>query len=195
MKIEKKRKTPVWLDMFLFLYYNMITYIKGVHEVKKIGNVCKSIGFALAFYLVAYCFAFFAHARGYYIRLAHFEKLSTFDLWDKISTGAMIVSAIYIVLWFVLAFWAGRKKYHCLFAGMMIFTVTALASLLGFFFIGKVDGLAVLPAFLAFPWSAPMQALFVASGTMQAFQTAFYSMMGVMPVGAIGCYIFGKNLQ
>ena len=172
-----------------------MNYIEGVHKVKKIGNVCKSIGFALALYLVAYGFAFFAHARGYYIRIAHFEKLSTFDLWDKISTGAMVVSAIYIALWFVLAFWAGRHRKACLFAGMMIFTLSALVSMAGLFFIGKVDILAVLPAYFAFPWSAPMQALFVASGTMQAFQTAFYSMLGVMPVGAIGCYIFGKNLQ
>ena len=157
-------------------------------------NILSGIFTFLFFVILAFCYGI-SHMRSEaYARMGHLLTESTFKVITGMTTGMMVTAIVFIALFLLAAFLAGKLENRGMVWGLGVYSALPLLGLLGlpFAYAGNT-GLGMAPTIFLFPWSAPLQPLLLASGTFLHFQTALIIAVFALPLlGLISWYIGNK---
>ncbi len=165
---------------------------------KAIISTLKTTGIVLLLIFIALCFGLNASQKGYQITLSNFMVGTTNrlapDFALNISVFDQIMSILYSVLWFYIAFLTGKKELNNIFRGMMIYSALPFIGLIGYFFLqrGLKLGIMMLAPLI---WGYPFSPLLITESSIDTIIVPLGIAMVVMPLGAIIARTIAKKLQ
>ncbi len=161
-------------------------------------NALKIIGVVLLLIFIALCFGRNAHTGGYQITLSCFLEGTTRHLSPdfalNIGTFDQIVSIIYIIGWFVIAFLSGKNEWKNIFRGMMIYSTLPFIGLIGYFFLQKGMKLGIM-MLMPLIWGYPFFPVIITESSIDSVLVPLGIMMFAMPLGAIIARAVAKKIQ
>ena len=164
----------------------------------KLKSIFKTTGIVLLLIFIALCFGFNAHTKGYQITLSAYLEGTTRhlapDFAMNIGVIDQIMSIIFIVAWFVVAFMSGKHSLKNTFRGMMIYSSLPFIGLIGYFFLQKGMKLGIL-MLMTLIWGYPFSPIIITESSIDAIKIPLGILMFVMPIGAWIARAIAKKIQ
>ena len=166
--------------------------------MKTFKNILKTTGIVLLLIFIALCFGRAAHSKGYQITLSCFLEGTTHHLAPDFALNIgvidQIISVIYILAWFSVAFLAGKKSLNNVFRGMMIYSALPFIGLCAYFFLVKGLKVGIL-MLLPLIWGYPFFPLIITESSIDVIIIPLGIAIFIMPIGAFIAYKIAKKLQ
>ena len=125
----------LFLTNYCFLCYNNVSLIKE-NIMKKTFSI---IGTILLLIIIAFAFGVNASMHGYQVTISSFligtsSGLAP-DFSYNITAFDRVLSVIYMIAWFYMAFRSGKRGTNTVFSAMMIYSLLPFIGFIGYFFI------------------------------------------------------------
>lgn len=161
-------------------------------------NFFKTLSVVFILIFVSLIYGINASLGGYQLTLFNFVAQANGNLPPdfsyNISSGDQFGSVIYIALFLLFSFMAGKKDWKNCFSGIMIYSALPFIGLLGYFFIVKGMKAGII-SILSLIWSYPYFPLLITESSVSSVIVPILIAMVLSPVSSFIAYKIGKNFQ
>lgn len=161
-------------------------------------NAFKTTGTILLFIFIALCFGLTASNSGYQITLYNFLAGNGHNLPPdfamNVKTSHQVASVLYIIFFFAIAFFSGKKNLKNVYRGMIIYSSLPFVGLIGYFFLKKSmkAGIIILMTLI---WGYPYFPLIINESSVSSIITPMGISMVLSLIGLIALHFAGKKFQ